>query len=72
MALISLAAVGIHDTVVRTSAVHEAVTAWQAGLLTAFFRTVLRQVFRKTQPALELDAVHRYGISPLQDSMRLV
>ena len=76
MALIGLAAVGIHNTVVRTCAVLAVVAVWPAGQLQGLFatllRTVLLQKFRKTQPRLELDSVHRHGISPLQRTMGLV
>ena len=69
MALIGFAAVGIHDTVVRTCAVLAAVAIWPAGLiqrlLAALLRTVLLQEFRETQPELELDSIHRHGISPV-------
>ena len=76
MTLIGLAAVGVHDTVVRTCAVLAAVALWLAGLLQRLFaallRTILLQKFRKTQPGLELDSIHRHGIAPLQSTMEIV
>ena len=76
MSLIGLAAMGIHDTVVCACAVLAAFAIWSAGLLqrllAAPLRTVLLQEFRETQPGLELDAIHRHGISPLRRTMGLV
>ena len=76
MTLIGLAAVGIHDTVVRTGAVFAAVTLWPAGLLqrllAAILRTVLFQELRKTKPGLELDLVHRHGSAPFKCTMGIV
>ena len=76
MTLIGLAAVGVHDTVVRTGAVLATVALWPAGLLqrllAALLRTILFQKLRKTQPGLELDSIHRHGIAPLKSTMEIV
>ena len=76
MTLIGLAAVGVHDTVVRTGAVLAAVALWPAGLLqrllAAILRTVLFQELRKTKPGLELDSVHRHGSAPFKCTMGIV
>jgi len=71
-----LAAVGVHDTVVRACAVFAAVSLWSTGLLqrllAALLRPVLLQKLRKTQPGLELNSIHRHGIAPLKPTMGLV
>jgi hypothetical protein len=76
MILIGLAAVGVHDTVVRTCAVLAAVALWPAGLLqrllAALLRTVLLKELRKTQTGLKLDSIHRHDIAPLKPTMGIV